>query len=202
MSVSKDLKALCYGLDQFRVATALGHEGEANLVCWNETFQEVTGFGSDELKALSVSRILVWENEAASVKPPSVNGLAETSFFPCVLRPPDFRRPIPGRATRRSDGYVLVLLDQEALAEPELVITGDRLLGRQEEADRVRKVIHDEVSSDLLAASFGVHSVNAKLQARDAPESAEMAQAVGALDQAIQRLIAAFSVEQPGVIAV
>ena len=202
MSVSKDLKALCYGLDRFRVATALGHEGEANLVCWNETFQEVTGFASDELKALSVSRILVWEDEARPIRPPSVDGLAGTAFFPCVLRPPEHRRPIPGSATRRSDGYVLVLLDQETVAEPELVITGDRLLGRQEEANRVRRVIHDEVSPDLLAATFGVHSVNAKLQARHAPESVEMARAVGALDQAIQRLVAAFSAEQPGVAAV
>jgi hypothetical protein len=147
MSASKDLKALCNGLDRFRVATALGHEGKTNLVCWNQTFQEVTGFANDELKSLLASRILVREDDA---------------------------RPI----------------------------TGERLLGRQEEASRVRKVIQDEVSPDLLAATFGVHSVNAKLQARDAPESVEMARAVRALDQAIQQLITVFSAEQPGVAAV
>ena len=76
------------------------------------------------------------------------------------------------------------------------------MLGRQEEASRVRQVIHDEVSPDLLAATFGVHSVNAKLQARHAPESVEMARAVGALDQAIERLITAFSAAQPSVVAV
>ena len=115
MPVSKDLKELCYGLDRFRVATALGREGETNLVCWNQTFQEVTGFASDELESLSVSRILVWQDEVRPDKPAAALSLAGTSFFPCVLRPSELRRPIPGRAARRPDGYMLILLDNETV---------------------------------------------------------------------------------------
>ena len=196
MPVRQDLKTLCKELDKFQVAAAIGHLTEAHLIVWNQCFATLTTLSQDELQMVSLSSIVRWEGATRDLAGGgNSEGTAQAlPFKPCVLRPPEPAGPILGKSIQRADGYTLIILDPGKGSETEKG-AGSHLLGMQEQAQRARRLIHDEVSPELLAASFGAHTVGEKLKARQAPESEEMSQVIQNLDLAIQRLIAAFSGE-------
>ncbi|MBV9489015.1 MAG: hypothetical protein JO069_04725 [Verrucomicrobia bacterium] len=197
MAIHQNLQTLCKELDQFRVAAAVGHVGSERLGFWNRRFAEVSTLSDEELKLVGLRRILVWEDLPRDLAEDANPTIPTGGFTPCVLRPPEPAAPILGKSVQRPDGHILILLEpeqKESRIETDDT-AGARLLGREQEAQRARRVIHDEVSPELLAAAFGAHSVGEKLRARQAPETGEMARVIESLDQAIQRLIATFSVE-------
>ena len=198
MAVHQDLKTLCKELDRFHVAAAVGHVANERLLFWNQSFEEVSTLSKEELQLVNLSRILVWEDTTRDLTG-DAKQTAGGRFTPCVLRPPEPAFPIVGKSIRRADGYALILLEPDQEAADAEAAAGARLLGREEEAQRARRLIHDEVSPELLAASFGAHSLGEKLKARQAPESGEMSRVVESLDKAVQRLIAVFSTESTAV---
>ncbi len=204
MTNQKALQRLCGELDRFGVAAAVARADQGRLLVWNASFERTSTFSPEELAQLTLGRILVWDDPALATPPEQAGANpAEmgNAFLPCVLRPPEPARPIPAKSVQRSDGHTLILLDPLKNADSGTGLeVAARLLGRQEEARRARQLIHDDVSPELLAASFGAHSVNEKLKARQAPEAGEMTRLTETLDAAIQRLVAVFSTQPSGIV--
>jgi hypothetical protein len=67
-----------------------------------------------------------------------------------------------------------------------------RIVGREEEANRMRKFFHDLLSSKILVASFLAHSVHDKLSRRQAPEIDDLQKVTTLLDEVIDAIVHGF----------
>jgi hypothetical protein len=88
-------------------------------------------------------------------------------FVPCVLKNLFLNKWLSGRALRRSDGMLLALL---GLPVGDVAFEGfihGHLIGREEERNRTRHILHDVLSSKILVASFMAHEIYQNLSGTD-----------------------------------
>jgi signal transduction histidine kinase len=98
---------------------------------------------------------------------------------------------------QREDRFVLVILDH---------VSGNRgaegyargfLVGLEEEKQRAGQVVRDNVSGNLLAASFAAENAKQKLEDEERPEAEDLKRVTKLIDQAINDLVNAFTSEPP-----
>jgi signal transduction histidine kinase len=196
MAISLGLRQLCLELDRFQIATAIGHISKDAFVTWNRAFEGRLGLDEAEMEGVELRKIVVSDAPLleASAKPdnPSAPGL----FSDCVVRIPDGRQ-ILGQSVQREDGFVLVILDH---------VSGNRgaegyargfLVGLEEEKQRAGQVVRDNVSGNLLAASFAAENAKQKLEDEERPEAEDLKRVTKLIDQAINDLVNAFTSEPP-----
>jgi len=113
-------------------------------------------------------------------------------FVPCVLKNPRLNEWVAGRALRRSDGMLLAML---RLPVGDVAFEGfihGHLIGREEERDRMRKLLHDVLSSKILVASFIAHEVYQSLSAAGSEETKEFAKVTKLLQEVIDDIVRGF----------
>jgi hypothetical protein len=190
MVLSPGLVQLCSELDQFRIATAIGHVSKDVFVGWNRSFEERLAMGAEGMRKVELRNIV--EPHRPVVETATGHG-APTPFIDCVIRIPGDSRQILGRSVRRDDGFILVILDP---------VSGNRgideyargyLIGRKTEKERSQQILHDNVSGNLLAASFAAESARQKLEDEGRPEVEDLNRVTSLIDQAITNLVDAFT---------
>jgi hypothetical protein len=112
--------------------------------------------------------------------------------FPCAVKRPASDTILPACAIKRDNALLLLLMDSHT-HDPKFegYIQG-RIVGREEEANRMRKFFHDLLSSKILVASFLAHSAHDKLSRRQAPEIDDLHKVTTLLDEVIDSIVQGF----------
>jgi PAS domain-containing protein len=197
MAISPGLRQLCFELDKFQIATAIGHISRDVFVTWNHAFEARLGLDETEMNKVELRNIVVSDAPLVEPSPETERSSGGPGLFSdCVVRIPDGRQVL-GRSVQREDGFVLVLLDH---------VSGDRgaegyargyLVGLGEEKERARQIVRENVSGNLLAASFAAENAKQKLEDQERPEAADLRRITYLIDQAINDLVNAFTSEPP-----
>jgi signal transduction histidine kinase len=174
MGVSEDTKRVTHGLDDFCLPAALVHLGRDRFVAWNQSFAEAVECSDGELKIVPVHEILSIAVEAVGSGEECEQAPAPVHLEACTVKTPGQAEVRSGRAFRREDDYVFLILEP-LLESDQNSYTQGALAGRQEERERLRRALHDSVSQHLVAASFALEKVKTELKQAGQPEAAEIA---------------------------
>jgi hypothetical protein len=102
-----------------------------------------------------------------------------------------------GHTVKRDDGYLLMMLDLTPADVLLKYFWQGRVVGKEEEKQRLAQVIHDSFSPHLLAAFFLVHGIREHLEKRHSGEAKQLAKVAELLNETIQALAAGVSGSDP-----
>jgi signal transduction histidine kinase len=193
MGVSEDTKRVTHGLDDFCLPAAVAHLGRDRFVAWNQSFAEAVECSDDELKIAPAHEILSITVEAVGSGDECEQAPAPVHLEACTVKTPGQAEVRSGRAFRREDDYVFLILEP-LLDNDENSYTQGIIAGRQEERERLRMALHDSVSQHLVAAGFALEKAKTDLKKAGQPEPAEIASvqsALTAVGDAIKQVISA-----------
>jgi PAS domain-containing protein len=197
MAISPSLKQLCFELDKFQIATAIGHVSKDVFVHWNRSFENRLGLDEEEMKRVELRNIIVPDAPVMKASAESKSFVPADVFSGCVLRIPADGRQVIGQSMRRDDGFILVILDHISGDQGAEEYARGYLAGLAEEKQRARRVVHDNVSGNLLAASFAAENAKQKPEDEGRPEAEDVKRIAYPIDRAITDLVNAFTAESP-----
>ncbi len=102
-----------------------------------------------------------------------------------------WRAAVPGFIIRTHDRIGYVMLD--AFGASSAQFEQGRVLGREEERNRIIKAFHDEVSSSIVAALFLMETARTELEQAGLPEAEAVAKASNILTETTEKIADAFS---------
>jgi hypothetical protein len=172
--------------------SALGQLTDDVLIMWNVSFRERIGLTDEELALVKLSGLLHLDESYAGLAMENNDSQHFVRFVPCVLKHPITDEVVPGRALRRQDGMLLLLLELPARDVMFQEFIRGRLVGLAEERNRTRKFFHDLVSSQILGASFAAHAAQDQFTKNGAGQSRELARVIAALDEVIDAIAHGF----------
>jgi hypothetical protein len=112
----------------------------------------------------------------------------------CVLTCPSKEGFVTGGAVKNTGGYLFLMLDA---SEPVAgVFAHGQTIGREQERERIRRLLHNALSPQLLVALFAIAGAKAKAEEKGHEEAEELARAMRALEQGIDNVVRAL--EKPG----
>jgi hypothetical protein len=113
---------------------------------------------------------------------------------PCLLSCPSKEGFVAGHAAKNLDGYMFLMLDvPDPVAK---VFVQGQMVGRTQERERIRRLLRDALSPQLLVALFAVAGAEAKAEEEGHEEAKQLARAMKALEEAIENIVKAL--EKPG----
>jgi len=187
-----DLRAICSALEHFSLPAALCSLEDNKLVVWNQLFQKGSGLSEDELTQASVSSLILLDQTYGGSILENGHPTRVVRFVPCVLKNSLLNEWMPGRALKRSDGMLLALF---GLPVGDVAFEGfihGHLIGREQERDRTRQLLHDVLSSKILIASFIAHEIYQNLCAAGSEEAEELAKVTKLLQEVIDGVVRDF----------
>ena len=194
MKPFRDTKTFCAALDQFGLPGAVAHLGTDSFVAWNQAFLNKTGFSTDAIrtaginKRLTLAQPLQREIGAPEAVPETVD------IATCLLSCPSKDGFVAGHAAKNLDGYMLLML---YVPDPVAnVFVQGQSVGRTQERERIRRLLHDALSPQLLVALFAVAGAEARAEEEGHAEAKELARAMKALEEGIENIVKAL--EKPG----
>jgi len=186
-----DLRAICSALEHFSLTAALCSLEDNKLVVWNQLFQKASG-SEDELAQTGLSSLILLDETYGGSILENGHSTHVVRFVPCVLKNSLLNEWVPGRALKRSDGMLLALL---GLPVGDVAFEGfihGHLIGREQERDRTRQLLHDVLSSKILIASFIAHEIYQSLSAAGSEEAKELAKVTKLLQEVIDGVVRDF----------
>ncbi len=197
MRISSGLIQLCFELDRFQIATAIGHISNDAFVHWNRSFASRLGLAEEEMKTVELRNIIVTDAPVVEASGGPQGALPFGLFSDCVIRVPADGRQILGQSVQREDGFILVILDHVSGNRGTEEYARGYLVGLDEEKRRAREVVQETVSGNLLAASFAAENAKKKLEDEERPEAEDLKRVAYLIDQAINDLVNAFTAKPP-----
>jgi hypothetical protein len=150
------------------------------------------GLTPEELAQVKLSGFVCYDEQLADLIQGTTPADHRVGSLPCAIKRPANDGILPASAIKNEHGLVLLLVDSPAHdLKFEGYIQG-RMVGREEEANRMRKFFHDLLSSKILVASFLAHSIHDKLARRDAPEINDLHKVTNLLDEVIDSIVQGF----------
>jgi hypothetical protein len=146
----------------------------------------------EELAQLKLSALVRFDEKYTDLTQGNDQHQYRVGSMPCAIKRSVNEEIVPACAIKNENGLLLLLLDSPA-HDPKFegYIQG-RIVGREEEANRMRKFFHDLLSSKILVASFLTHSVHDKLARRQAPEIDDLQKVTTLLDAVIDAIVHGF----------
>jgi hypothetical protein len=187
-----DLANLSADLERFKLPSAVGDLTTDAFAFWNLSFCERMGLTPEELTQMKLSALVRFNEKGADLSPAKAQGDNRFGSLPCAIKRSANDDILAACAIKRENGLLLFLMDSPA-HDPKFegYIQG-RIVGREEEKQRMRKFFHDLLSSKILVASFMAHSVHDKLSRRQAPESDDLHKVTTLLDEVIDAIVHGF----------
>ena len=187
-----DLGNLCSDLQRFKLPAAVGDLTTDAFAFWNASFCERMALNPDELAQVKLSALLRFDEKYTELTQGKTRVDCRVGSLPCAIKRFANDEIIPACAMKNQNGLLLLLADSPA-HDPnfEGYIQG-RIVGWEEEVNRMRKFLHDLLSSKILVASFLAHSVHDKLSRRKASEIDELHKVTTLLDQVIDTIVHGF----------
>jgi signal transduction histidine kinase len=180
INIPTDLRQLCSALNDFGLPRAIGHITQRRLLLWNQTFVQQAGLAEAELPRTEVELSI-------DLAQPS-GGRGELGLIPFALKTPDLPKVFLGHAVKREDGFLLMMLD---LTPGDVLLRHfwqGRVLGQEEEKQRLAQVVHDSFSPHLLAAFFLIRGIQEHLEERYPEDAKQLAKVGQLLNESIQKL--------------
>jgi hypothetical protein len=197
MRISSGLVQLCFELDRFQIATAIGHISNDAFVHWNRSFASRLGLDEEEMKTVELRNIIVTDAPVVEASDRPTGALPIGLFSDCVIRIPADERQILGQSVKREDGFILVILDHMSGNRGIEDYARGYLVGLEEEKHRARQVVQETAGGNLLAASFAAENAKKKLEDEERPEAEDLKRVTYLIDQAINDLVNAFTAKRP-----
>jgi hypothetical protein len=187
-----DLANLSSDLERFKLPSAVGDLTTDAFALWNHSFCERMGLTPEELGQVKQSALIRFDEKNADLSQAKAQGDNRFGSLPCAIKRSANDEILPACGIKHENGLLLLLVDSPA-HDPKFegYIQG-RIVGREEEANRMRKFFHDLLSSKILVASFLAHSVHDKLSRRQAPEIDDLQKVTTLLDEVIDAIVHGF----------
>jgi hypothetical protein len=187
-----DLGNLCSDLERFKLPSAVGDLNTDAFVFWNASFCERMDLTPEELAQVKLSAFVRYDEQLADLTQGKEQAGCRFGSLPCAIKRPANDGILPASAIKNEQGLLLLLVDSPAHdLKFEGYIQG-RIVGREEEANRMRNFFHDLLSSKILVASFLAHSIHDKLARREAPEINDLHKVTNLLDEVIDSIVQGF----------
>jgi hypothetical protein len=196
MPISPGLVQLCFELDRFHIAAAIGHISNDRFVHWNHSFETRLGLSPEEMKTVELRNIIITDAPLVEASGAAAGSLPVGRFSGSVIRVPGDERQILGRSVQRPDGFVLTILDDVSGGRGTEEYARGYLIGLEQEKQRARQVAQESVGGNLLAASFAAENAKKKLEDEARPEAEDLKRVTYLIDQAINDLVNAFTAER------
>jgi PAS domain-containing protein len=193
--ISRYLQQLCTELDKFQIATAIGHTSTDKFVRWNRSFADRLGLTDAEMKQAELGSVIV-ADATTSISSQVRDAPPPGPFVDCVIRTSSGNQQI-GRSVQREDGFILVILDDISGHHTSEEYAKGYLAGQEAELQRSRRIVHNDISGNLIAASFAAENAKEKLEQEGRPEAKDLKQIADLIDQVINDLVKAFTAEPP-----
>ena len=190
--ITADLGNLCSDLERFKLPAAVGDLKLDAFAFCNASFCERMSLTPEELAQVKLSALVRFDEKYADLASVKTQHDGRVGSLPCAIKRSANDEIIPGCAIKNESQLLLLLMDSPA-HDPKFegYIQG-RIVGREEEANRMRKFFHDLLSSKILVASFLAHSVHDKLSRRQAPEIDDLQKVTTLLDTVIDSIVHGF----------
>ena len=187
-----DLANLSSDLERFKLPSAVGDLATDAFAFWNPSFCERMGLTPEELAQVKLSALIRFHEKGTDLSPAQAQCDNRFGSLPCAIKRSANDDMLTACAIKRENSLLLLVMDSPG-HDPKFegYIQG-RIVGREEEANRMRKFFHDLLSSKILVASFLAHSVHDKLSQRQAPEIDDQQKVTALLDEVIDAIVHGF----------
>jgi hypothetical protein len=171
-------------LNEFALPRAIVDFERGSFVAWNKRFLERTGYHEDELKSAKPEEFLTLSE---SWFPLSDEGEGQkVEYVSCVAKRPLSAGEIPGYVVRAQDkiGYVML----EITDSPSAQFEQGRIVGWEEERNRIKIAFHEEVSPSIIAALFLIEIAKSELRKVESPQAEAVSKASDILTEATEKI--------------
>ena len=171
-------------MNGFALPRAIVNFEQGSFVAWNPKFLEQTDFSEEEIKAARLKEMLTiggsWlplSNEKDSQK---------AEYVGCAVRRSFGEQPLPGFIVRTHERIGYLMLDVFGASSAQF--EQGRVLGQEEERNRITKAFHDEVSSSIVAALFLIETAKSELEQAGLPQAELVAKASDILTETTEKI--------------
>jgi hypothetical protein len=180
----QNLQELCTALNGFGLPRAIVDFEHRSFIAWNPKFLEHTGLSEGEIRASNPDDLLIM---AESWFPLSgETGSQKIEYIGCTVKRLFGADPAPGFLVRSNHkiGYLMLDVFDSSSAQFEQ----GRIVGREEERNRINKAFHDEVSSSIIAALFLIETAKIELEEAGLPQAEAVGKASDILSETTEKI--------------
>jgi hypothetical protein len=171
-------------LSEFALPRAIVNFERNAFVAWNPRFLERTGSSEDEIKSGKLQELLAFEESWLPLL--DENQAVKVEFVSCAFRRSFGAEPIPGYIIRSQGKIGYVMLD--VFASPSAQFEEGRIVGREEERNRIIKAYDEEISSSMIAALFLVETAKRELEEAGLPQAEDVSKASEVLSETTEKI--------------
>jgi hypothetical protein len=171
-------------LNGFALPRAILNFEQGSFVAWNPKFLEQTDFSEEEIKAAQLQELLTIGGSWLPLS--SENDSQKAEYVGCAVRRPFGEQPVPGFIVRTHERIGYLMLD--VFGAPSAQFEQGRVLGQEEERNRITKAFHDEVSSSIVAALFLIETAKSELEQAGLPQAELVAKASDILTETTEKI--------------
>jgi hypothetical protein len=179
---TQNWQELCAVLNEFALPRAIFDFERQSFVAWNAKFLEKIGYSAEEIKSTAPAELLTlgetWFPLSSEKNGPRVEFTSST-----VRRAAGV---VPGFVVRAHHKIGYLMLD--VFDEPSAQFEQGRLVGREEERERIAQAYHEEASSSMIAALFLIETAKSELREADLPQSEAVSKASENLAEATEKI--------------
>jgi hypothetical protein len=180
-----EMQKLCDSLNQFALPRAIVDFNTQRFVVWNARFLARTGYSDEEIKTLDPGKAILLGDSVSL--PPDEGNNPTAEFVALAVRVPTKAAAVAGHLVRSKGNFgYLMLHDIEPSTSTKF--EQGRLVGQEQERQRIVQTFHQEVSSGMLGALFRIELAKEKLESADLPEAEPVAQASELLSEAVEKI--------------
>jgi hypothetical protein len=178
------LQKVCAVLNEFALARAIVDFERRLFVAWNQRFLEQAGYSEDEIRSAKPEDLLAFGESWVPLSDKEEGQPVE--FIPCAVRRPYDADRAPGYVVRTAGKIGYVMLDVPDA--PPVQFEQGRIIGREEERNRIIKAYDEEVASSMIAALFLIETAKSELEEAGLPQAETVSKASDKLAETTEKI--------------
>ena len=154
------------------------------FIAWNRRFLEQTGYSEDEIRSVKPEELLTFGESWFPLS--NETDAQKIEYISCAAKRPFGADAIPGYVVRSQDKVGYVMLD--VFGSPSAQFEQGRIVGREEERNRIRTAFHEEVSPSIIAALFLIEMAKSELAKAGSPQAEAVSKVSDILTDATEKI--------------
>jgi hypothetical protein len=150
----------CKAMGAFGLPRAAGNLHTDRFIVANESFLRIAGLDEDEISIAALSEIV--KTDLASADTVKIGRL-----IPITVRTADEAVTIGGQAAVSKHGIAFLMIPLFVDPSPDFEI--GTAVGKELQRQKVAAYVHDHLAPELLAATFSIEAVRARLEKENHP---------------------------------
>lgn len=181
---TQNLQEFCAVLNEFALPRAIVDFERRCFIAWNRRFLEQTGYSEDEIRSVKPEELLTFGESWFLLS--NETDAQKIEYISCAAKRPFGADAIPGYIVRSQDkvGYVML----EIAESPSGQFEQGRIVGREEERNRIRTAFHEEVSPSIIAALFLIEMAKSELEKAGSPQAEAVSKVSDILTDATKKI--------------